>query len=297
MSRPENDPDIAPNEDPVPIDVTGTADLQQQVDEIAALIGRRPALDGGLSWNADTRVVVVRLVASVAEALGDLDRLKASIRAAAVDLTVDFKTVRYSRAELRQLADRLFHTPDLRGISGGWNTTANQLEVMVRLDTDKSQYLLDRLRALKDDRILIVPFTPTPYDWGRPKRTRPAADRVVGLETAPGELPRLSVQRLIATEAMQAQLIGTLEIDSSTNCLMFRDGPTVVEVAWPWGWTVDIRSGEIALIDERGETVCWLGEEISIGGGTVDAASADIVSYAGHQRVFLASGAIQVDET
>jgi hypothetical protein len=118
----------------------------------------------------------------------------------------------------------------------------------------------------------------------------------VGVATEPVELPGLSVQRLIAVEAMQAQLIGTVEIEDSTNCLMFRFVGTLVEVAWPWGWSVEIRSGEIALIDEGGETVCWVGEEISVGGGFLDAADADIVSCAGHERVFIASGAVQVEE-
>jgi hypothetical protein len=166
---------------------------------------------------------------------------------------------------------------------------------MVRLDLDNSQYLLDRLRALEDDRIQIVPFMPVPYDWGRRRRTRPTVDRV-GVSNGPGELPGLSVQRTIAVEAMQAQLIGTMEIDASTNCLMFRAGGTLLEVAWPWGWTVEIRSGEVALVDERGETVCWVGEEISIGGGFMDAGTADIVSCAGRGRVFIASGAVQVEE-
>ncbi|WP_328321096.1 hypothetical protein OHA70_23515 [Kribbella sp. NBC_00382] len=283
-----------PTEDPVPLDVTGTWDLQQQVDEITALVEREQALDGGLSWDTDARAVVVRLVGPVDEASGSVGQLKASVLAAAGDLSVEFRSVRYSRVELQQLADDLFYDPDLRGISGGWNAFANQVEVMVRLDSDNSQYLLDRLRALEDDRIQIVPFTPTPYDWGRRRRTRPAADPA--LATGSVVVPGLSVQRLIAIEAMQAQLIGALEVDASTNCLMFRAGSMLLEVAWPWGWRAELRSGEIALVDERGETVCWVGEEISIGGGFVDAATADIVSCAGHSRVFIASGAVRVDE-
>jgi hypothetical protein len=286
---------IAPDVNPVPLDITGTGYLQPRFDEISALLRRAPALDGGLSVDGDARLVVVRLVGPVSEGLGEVERLKSSVLAAAEDLTVEFRSVRYSRVELEQLADDLFHDPDLRGIGGSLNIDANQVEILVRLDTDNSQYWLDRLRGLEDDRILIVPFTPTPYDWGRPKRSRPVGDRL-GAATGPVELPGLSVQRLIATEAMQAQLTGALEVDGSTNCLLFRAGSTLVEVAWPWGWSVEIRSGEVALVDERGETVCWVGEEISIGGGSVDAAPADIVSCAGHERVFIASGAVQVDE-
>lgn len=279
----------------MPFDVPGTWDLQQRVDEIAALVGREPALDGGLSWDAATRAVVVRLVGPVDEASPVVLRLKSAVLAVAEDLTVEFRSVRYSRAELRQLADDLFHDSGLRGIAGGWNADANQVEVLVALGRDDTQVLLDRLRGLEDDRIQIVPFTPTPYDWRRRTRTRPMADRV-GMAAGPVELPGLSVKRAIAFEAMQAQLIGTVEVDGSTNCLMFRYGATLVEVAWPWGWSVEIRLGEIALVDERGETVCWVGEEISIGGGFLDAADAEIVSCAGQERVFVASGAVEVDE-
>ncbi|MDX6282463.1 MAG: hypothetical protein QOH03_3534 [Kribbellaceae bacterium] len=288
-----DDPDAAPYS--VPLDVTGTWDLQQQVDAIAALVGHQPRIDGGISWDAATRAVVVRLVGPVDEASGVVERLKASVLAAAEDLTVEFRSVRYSRAELQQLADELFRDPDLRGIGGGWNTDANQVEVLVPLDRDHAQVWLDRLRGLEDDRILIVAFTPTPYVWERPKRTRPVGDRG-GAATAPVELPGLSVQRLIALRAMQARLTGTVEIDGTTNCLMLRHGDRLVEVAWPWGWSVEIRSGEVALVDERGETVCWVGEEISIGGGYMDAAAADVVSCAGRAGVFIASGAVRVEE-
>ncbi|MEV6415561.1 hypothetical protein [Kribbella sp. NPDC051718] len=280
--------------DPVPLDVTGTADFQEQADKVAAVVGQKPALDGGLSVDSNARIVVVRLVGPVDDPSPELKRLKSAALAAAGDLTVEFRSVRYSRAELWQLADDLFDDPDLRGISGGWNTDANQVEVLVRLDTDKSQYWLDRLQALEDDRILIVPFMPKPHDWGRAKRSRPMADRV-RTAVVPAELPGLSVQRLVAVEAMQARLSGTVEIDSSTNCLMLRAGDRLVEVAWPWGWTVEVRLGEVALVDERGETVCWVGEQIAIGGGSVDAGPADVDRCAGHPQVFMASGSVEIE--
>jgi len=153
---------IAPNEDPVPLDITGTWELQQQVDKIAELVKRLPGLDGGLSWDADARAVVVRLVAPVDEASPEVKGLKSSVLAAAESLSVEFRAVRYSRAELEQLADGLFRNPGLTGIGGGWDCFANKVVVAIELGTDFTQTLIDRVRALEDDRILLETFTPNP---------------------------------------------------------------------------------------------------------------------------------------
>jgi hypothetical protein len=103
-------------------------------------------------------------------------------------------------------------------------------------------------------------------------------------------MPGLSVQRDFPIESLLAQLIGTLEIDTSTNCLMVNNGITLVDVAWPPGWTVATRDNEIALIDVAGHTAGKLGDEVYVGGGLVDLARANVVSCAGHQRVFVATG-------
>jgi hypothetical protein len=153
---------IAPNEDPVPLDVTGTWDLQQQVDKIAELVKREPALDGGLSMDADARAVVVRVVGPVDGTSPEVERLKSVVMAAAEGLTVEFRSVRYSRAELERLADELFRNPHLTGIGGGWDCSVNQVVVSIALGTDDTQTLVDRVRALDDDRILLHTSTPIP---------------------------------------------------------------------------------------------------------------------------------------
>jgi hypothetical protein len=94
---------------------------------------------------------------------------------------------------------------------------------------------------------------------------------------------------------MQSRLMGTLEIDPSTNCLVVRMGNTLVgdmlvDVAWPLGWSVAIRGGEIALIDAAGQTAGRLGDEVWVGGGSIDAAQAKVVSCTGSKQVFVASG-------
>jgi hypothetical protein len=61
---------------------------QQQVAKIDELVKREPALDGGLSVDADARAVTVRLVGPVDGTSPEVERLKSSVRAIAEGLTV-----------------------------------------------------------------------------------------------------------------------------------------------------------------------------------------------------------------
>jgi hypothetical protein len=110
------------------------------------------------------------------------------------------------------------------------------------------------------------------------------------------DLPGLTVQRTDPMVAMQAQLIGTLDIDASTNCLVLGklvnigDIP-LVDVAWPAGWSVALRDGIPALLDATGATAGHVGDEVSVGGGFVDVARADVTAACtGRTHVFVASG-------
>jgi hypothetical protein len=116
-------------------------------------------------------------------------------------------------------------------------------------------------------------------------------------------MPGLTVQRKAPTVALQARLIGTLEVDSSTNCLVVRTrmgtgagtGRLVdIDVAWPPGWSVALRDGTPALIDATGQLACRPGDEIAVGGGSVDIARIDVVSCTGRTRIFQASGLTRV---
>lgn len=108
-------------------------------------------------------------------------------------------------------------------------------------------------------------------------------------------MPGLTVQRAAPTVALQAQLIGTLEIDTSTNCLVVRtpmgtaagsDSLVDIDVAWPPGWSVALRDGSPALIDATGQLACRPGDEIAVGGGFEDTAVIDVVSCTGQERIF-----------
>jgi hypothetical protein len=87
--------------------------------------------------------------------------------------------------------------------------------------------------------VVMVDDAGTPRDDSAPGGTDRASDLVV---------PGLTVQRRALDFGMQARLVGTLEIDPSTNCLVVRmgntlAGDTLVDVAWPLGWGVAIRAG------------------------------------------------------
>jgi hypothetical protein len=110
-------------------------------------------------------------------------------------------------------------------------------------------------------------------------------------------MPGLTVQRKVPTVSLQAQLPGTLEIDTSTNCLVVRtprgtgdgtDRLVDIDVAWPPGWSVALRDGTPALIDATGHLAARPGDEVSVGGGFVDIAVANVVSCTGQERIFQA---------
>lgn len=105
-----------------------------------------------------------------------------------------------------------------------------------------------------------------------------------------GRVPGLTVQRTDPGFAMQAQLTGFLAVKFSTNCLVLRFGRTAIDVAWPLGWSTGIREGRIALIDAAGGTAAFLGDEVSVGGGHVEAERVDAVSCTGADHLFQASG-------
>jgi hypothetical protein len=89
-------------------------------------------------------------------------------------------------------------------------------------------------------------------------------------------MPGLTVQRKAPTVASQSRLIGTLEIDTSTNCLVVRtpistvpgtESLVDVDVAWPPGWSVALYDGTPALIDAAGQLAGRPLDEVDVGGG------------------------------
>ena len=107
-------------------------------------------------------------------------------------------------------------------------------------------------------------------------------------------MPGLTVQRKAPTVASQARLTGTLEIDTSTNCLVVRtpEGTPAgtrlvdVDVAWPPGWSVALYDGTPALIDATEQLAARPGDEVDVGGGFWDTAVIGVVSCTGQERIF-----------
>jgi hypothetical protein len=164
----------APNEEPVPLDITGTADLQEQIDSIGELLDQGPVPDGGLSWDADTRTVVVRLVGPVDGTSPVVEQLKTAVLAKAEGFTVEFRSVTYSRAELERLASRLFSgmhvwAPGLSHAGGGWFCDLNRVQVMIPTNTGQLEAWTQAIQALDDDRIVTEPFVYTPRPRRRPR--------------------------------------------------------------------------------------------------------------------------------
>ena len=116
-------------------------------------------------------------------------------------------------------------------------------------------------------------------------------------------LPGLTVQRTISYWHMQARLTGTLAVDPATNCLVLRAPggyidelgsitfiDKLIDVAWPFGWTVGVRDNRTALIDATGQTAAHLGDELILGGGSIATTDADVTSSCtGQDSVFVAS--------
>ena len=165
---------------PQPLDVTGTADVEAEIDALSSLLSKVPAADGGLEWDANSKRVTVRLVGTLDETSSIVEVVKASVLTTAQSLmargfTVEFQSVRYSRAELEQLAIRLFATveewaPGLTtyssrtgtrtGLGGGWDAEKNR--VVLEVPHDESQAWIERVSALNDDRITVETYLPTP---------------------------------------------------------------------------------------------------------------------------------------
>ncbi|MEJ1110884.1 MULTISPECIES: hypothetical protein [unclassified Kribbella] len=152
---------------PVRLDITGEADVPPRVEHVQAALNKVPLLDGGLMWESARKVLVIQLVGPVDGSSPAVEQAKSLARAARDGLTLEFRSVKYSRAELEQLSDRLFPTQKqwaagLTEADGLYDPEKNRVVFLVRNDRGDTQAWADRITALNDDRIVFQPYTPAP---------------------------------------------------------------------------------------------------------------------------------------
>lgn len=92
---------------------------------------------------------------------------------------------------------------------------------------------------------------------------------------------------------LEANVQGTLAVDPSTNCLVVRSAGQQVDVAWPQGWSIAIRSGDTVLVDATGRSVGKVGAEVSVVGGFMPPARANAVSCTRSKSVFAAAALME----
>jgi hypothetical protein len=83
--------------------------------------------------------------------------------------------VTYSRAELEQLASRLFSSmhrwaPGLSHAGGGWDCDLNRVFVQIPSNTGQLEAWTQAIQALDDDRIVTQPYIHTPRSRRRTPR-------------------------------------------------------------------------------------------------------------------------------
>lgn len=114
---------------------------------------------------------------------------------------------------------------------------------------------------------------------------------MVRYDQKPPETPRMTVQQG-PVAGLEANLQGTLAVDTSTNCLVVRSAGRQVDVAWPQGWVVAIRDGDTVLVDATGKSVGKVGADVSVVGGFMPPGRANAVSCTRSKSVFAASALV-----
>ncbi|GAA0581658.1 hypothetical protein GCM10009534_14660 [Kribbella sandramycini] len=156
----------------IPLDVTGEADIQAQVDQVRAALADEGALDGGVQWAHDRKVLLVRLVGPLDGSSPAVEHAKAIALSVEQGLAVEFQSVRYSRVELEALSERLLPTQaewapgGIPRASGGCDLAQNRVVLLVPNDAGDTAAWAECVEAMQDDRVLLLFSTPDPRgDW------------------------------------------------------------------------------------------------------------------------------------
>ena len=143
-----------------------------QVHKVQAALDKEGGLDGGLQWKHDRKVLLVRVVGPIDGSSPAVEHAKATALTVGKELTIEFQSVKYSRAELEALDNQLLPTQEQwapRGIpraSGGWDIEKNRVVLLVPNNIGDTEAWTESVKALQDDRVLLEFYTPDPRgDW------------------------------------------------------------------------------------------------------------------------------------
>lgn len=88
-----------------------------------------------------------------------------------------------------------------------------------------------------------------------------------------------------SNSVMQALVGGVIEV-SSNGCLVVRNGGTVTDLFWPYGFSVDTGpDGSVAVLDETGHRVATVGRSFTAAGGYVQIRDLACRAGGGHADV------------
>jgi len=155
-------------DDPLPLDLTGDAALSEERDRLQGLLSPLSATDGGMIWDPDSGVLTIRMTTDAA-----LKQAEAIISGSHSDITTKFEVVRYTAAELDQLADRLLGNQlewaGVAGIGGGHSPADNRVVLEVDPNYKDGPAQIDAIKKLNDPRVELHLIEPV-ENWAPESR-------------------------------------------------------------------------------------------------------------------------------
>jgi hypothetical protein len=146
---------LGPNEEWVPLDVTGEARYSAECDRIRAMLRPLDAYDGGMLWDSETATLTIQMTSE--------DALQAARLLLLVTnptwLRAIFVRVQYTLQELDALASRILeHQQEWAGASGFDGCVdpgANRLVLLLDGEHQDADVLIRAVQRLDDPRIRL----------------------------------------------------------------------------------------------------------------------------------------------
>lgn len=166
---PQLDAKPTPREDdPLPLDLTGDAALSEERDRLRGLLSALRKSDGGMLWDPDSGVLTVRMTTDAA-----LKQAQVIIDGSQTEITTKFEMVRYTAAELDQLAEQLLGNQlawaGVTGIGGGHSPADNRVVLEVDPNYKDGPAQIDAIKKLDDPRVELRYIEPV-ENWAPESR-------------------------------------------------------------------------------------------------------------------------------